>query len=359
MIGSKKHNIFSRPLLKIDDNSSVSVKVIATHLLKYFYSLKNFPEKYNHLFFSDIDKPPTHFAYLCPLCLVNGVLLESSISIGWHSEFSLDHFPPKSVGGFLETLVCKKCNNDAGGKYESELKEKMKQMSFNNRIFSSSLVGKAKINGVPGSYTSQLSIGADGKHEISLKPNPKAHTPLLDKFIEDSKRNFTSSIEVTMPIANEIKVSKSFLKAAYLFCFDYWGYEFVFSKTGEMIRKVLRDEIQYPAFTPTFWLREAIEISDTRFTPLGLCYLQKPKDCKCFVVNMLLEDNETNYKNLASVLIPNPTDTGWDDLKRIQDIFNDKFDKIEVSFAHVIDFSIVENVVDGYAQSWKKLIDSD
>lgn len=343
-------------------NTVVEQKDIENHFARFYPSLNCYLNKYAGSFFIDPKNILPHIAYLCPLCLKSGIIYEPSFGLGMHAEFSLDHFPPKSVGGFLKILVCKKCNNDAGGIYENSLKEKMRNMSFNKGIFSSHLNAKAKIitpSGdakIPGRYSSRLSIDEEGKIEISLKPKTSVPVPHLDKWIEDSKTDTNYKIELTVPVADESKVSKSLLKAAYLFCFDSWGYDFAYSESGEKIRKVLHDEIGYPAKTPSFWLRETIEKHEIPFTPLGLCYLKKPAECKCFMINMILEDITTGYKNLASVLIPNPTKEGWDDLARIQTYF-DANPETEISMAHVTDFTLHNGLLDGYHQSWLNLID--
>jgi hypothetical protein len=74
------------------------------------------------------------------------------------------------------------------------------------------------------------------------------------------------------------------------------------------------------------------------------------------MVNMALEDKGTGYKNLASVLIPNPTLTGWEDLRRIGNIFEHQLDSITISMAHVTDLSVRDRVNDGYTRAWKNLI---
>lgn len=343
-------------------DTCIAKEIIRDHFNQYNASLGQFPEKYLQLFFRDINLTEPHLAYLCPLCLHEGIIFAASLGLSMSSEFSLDHFPPESVGGFLKILVCKKCNNDAGGLFEKSLKEKMENMSFNNGIISAQRMAKAEIldhsgkNIIPGRYTTKITIGDGGMAEISLKPKSKDKMPLLDKWIEDSKTNHNYKIELTVPIADEIKVSKSFLKAAYLFCFHFWGYEFAFSMTGESIRKVLKGEAEYPCKTPTFWLRDSIVTNEIRYTSMGLCYLQRPFECQCFMVNMMLEDKGTGYKNIASVLVPNPTSTGWEDLRRIGKIIDQQSEKISIAMAHVETFSVRDGVLDGYSRSWNNLI---
>jgi hypothetical protein len=55
--------------------------------------------------------------------LKSGIIVEESICLGLHAEFSLDHFPPESIGGFQTLLVCKKSNNEAGKLHDFSLKQ--------------------------------------------------------------------------------------------------------------------------------------------------------------------------------------------------------------------------------------------
>jgi hypothetical protein len=346
-------------------DTSIPKEIIASHFNQYYPSLSQFPQNYLRLFFRDVNIIEQHLAYLCPICLCEGIIFAPSLGLGMSSEFSLDHFPPESVGGFLKILVCKKCNNDAGGLFEKSLKEKMENFSFNNGIISAQQMAKAEIldhSGnkiIPGRYTTKITISEDKMTEISLKPKSKDKIPLLDKWIEDSKTNLNYKIELTVPLADENKVSKSFLKAAYLFCFHSWGYEFAYSTTGENMRKVLKGEAEYPCKTPTLWLRDSIELNRIQYTPLGLCYLQRPLECRCFMVNMMLEDKGTGYKNIASILIPNPTPTGWEELKQVQAIFDTQPGLMDISMAHVTDFTVRDRVLDGYNKSWEKLVNDN
>ena len=324
---------------------------IKSHIQKYFPSLKLYGEKYLPLFYQNPNSAPEHFAYLCPLCIKNGMIFDRVNFFGSHSEFSLDHFPPESVGGFLKILICKKCNNDAGGMYEDSLKDLIATMAFNNNVKSAKRKAKAKISDIPGNYDISLTMNGNKKIEISLKPNEKSKTKLLDQWIGASKTNFDWKIDLTIPHVNNTKVSKALLKAAYLYCFHGWGYEFVFSYTGEMIRKVLSNEINYPLNNPSFWLGEA---GKNQRLPVGLCQLQSPSEWKSFMINMVLTDKETGFKELASVLIPGPDKEDWLYLGEIQKLLNGK-PIMDISMAHIVENYLGTNVYDGYSRCWKSL----
>jgi hypothetical protein len=49
-------------------------------------------------FFHDGDGKPVKGIYLCPLCLKNKIGMVGE-HLHFDEEFTLDHYPPKSVGG--------------------------------------------------------------------------------------------------------------------------------------------------------------------------------------------------------------------------------------------------------------------
>lgn len=337
----------------MEDATNIKPEIIKSHLLSYFKSLRNYPERYLHHFFVDTTNPPEHYAYLCPLCLNSGIIVEYSIGLGMHADFSLDHYPPESVGGFQKILVCKKCNNDAGRLYDFSLKEKIQHLAFAKKTPESTIRSKFNATNLTGNYPSTMTIDKNGKIEISLKPNKNMHAPFLDDFIDYSKENNDYKIELTQKIPDESKVSKGLIKTAYLTCFDLWGYEFIFSNTGEMIRKFLNGECEYPVLNPSFWLGDVAKFEVERF-PLGLCYLKEPLEWKSFIVNICLLDKESGFSEIASVLIPGPSKEDWDKLQAIQKSL-DGAPVTTISIAHVTENLLNDNVFDGYSKDWELL----
>lgn len=323
-------------------------EIISNFLYRFSVGLYAFNEHYLSLIFKDPSSVPKHAAYVCPLCTENFIVIGPSGETGWSSEFSLDHFPPESVGGFQTALVCKQCNNSAGRDYDFSLKQKMDRMSFDNKIAKSKINMKSAISDVTGYYPGFFTIRDDGEIEAVLKPNPKMHSPFLDNWISSSKEKLDWEATITIPIPDENKVSAALLKTAYLFCFDNWGYEFAYSSGARKIRDVLKKVENYPTKIPFSWVIESIKERNIPSFPMGVCEIQKPSDCKSFVVNILLINKETNYREIACVLMPNPEKTCWDGLAILQDKF-DKQDKIEVSMEHVKE--------GGYKVAWERLLE--
>ena len=238
---------------------AVPAELIEEHYKKYFPSLFQYPEKYCPLFFQEPGNAPDHLAYVCPLCVQKGFVTIKEVPFAFQGEFTKDHYPPENVGGNKYTLTCDTCNNSAGHQFESEMVKQMAVRSYNKKIRGANIPVKSAVDVIPGYYNSAIMIGDDGRLEISFKPKEKTKVPPLDNWLEQSKsdHNWVANITITDP--DEEKVSKSLLKAAYLYCFETWGYEFIYSYCGEMMRKVIKGELNYPLENPSFWLTDILK----------------------------------------------------------------------------------------------------
>jgi hypothetical protein len=325
---------------------SISTKMMSIHFSHFDQSLKCFPDKYHSLFFTNKGVIPQHFGYVCPICVTNCFMVDRD-GLHYTSDFSLDHFPPESSGGKLKILVCKKCNSEAGHLYDFSLKKKLEYISFNKKIPLSTLTAKSEITDVQGWYHSAMSIREDGETEISFKPNLKKKFPLLDNWIEESKNSFDWKANLTFGIPDDKKVSKALLKAAYLYCFLNFGYEFIYSSNGEFFRKVLNGEVEYPITVPTFWLDHETKIHKDLALPVGLCFIQKPHNWQSLIINLSLTLKDTGYKCTVPILIPNPTDTDFKQLIEVQKQIENNQEQ-EVSFVPLKNF-LRENIYDSYS----------
>src|SRR5437588_10584781 len=101
----------------------ISPEEVARYLALYTNSLKQYEAHYARFWHMQPEHPITYSGYLCPICLVNGFWLTPNDTLyTTPAKFSLDHYPPDSVGGFENVVVCKTCNNYAGTRYEASIK---------------------------------------------------------------------------------------------------------------------------------------------------------------------------------------------------------------------------------------------
>ena len=60
--------------MPVENKIGVKKEEVAKHFAGFSKSLKLYPDSYLPLIFNDPANPPEHLAYLCPLCLKNGLV---------------------------------------------------------------------------------------------------------------------------------------------------------------------------------------------------------------------------------------------------------------------------------------------
>jgi HNH endonuclease len=60
--------------------------------------------------------PTGEDCYICPLCFDVMLTVEEFET----KELTIEHVPPKALGGSELVLTCRKCNNDTDGKFDAE-----------------------------------------------------------------------------------------------------------------------------------------------------------------------------------------------------------------------------------------------
>ena len=332
-------------------NENIKKEVLENHFAHFSFSLYNFKEKYLPVIFPDIEIKTNHVAYLCPLCITNYIVVTTE-QIKFSSEFTIDHFPPQNVCGKGEILTCKTCNNNAG-KYEAELERKMNYEAFSNN-HPTSVIEKTTLNveNVKGFYKGFIKRNEDGTSTIDFRNISDKSTPYLKKWLNNEALGNEWSANLIIPVPQDKDILKALLKTAYLTCFVYWGYDFVFSNNAERIRNVLNDKGEYPIDTPSYWITEKINPTLFSQIPLGLCWIEKPIEMQTYVVNIPLKLND--YSVITSLLIPFSTKEGWDNLKDIES-YQKNNQAIEVSFK-MLEMSLLKNIFTGYSDAHLHLL---
>lgn len=288
-----------------------SQEVLKDHFIKYFQqSLIKYPKEYLNKVFGDTAEVPPHIVYLCPLCLENYIMLRNDnteLSIVT-TDFNLDHFPPDSVGGKNKILVCEPCNAKAGSAFDFMLKEKLKEEMFRRKVPNSRIQLRAVIEGLEGKFRGFIRFNADTNTEFSYNPEKKNEYLNSWSKTQESKKATISLFIKEITEGESFKVTKAFLKTAYLYGFHLWGYDFVFSENGTLIRKVLSNKLNYPLKLPAFW------IDDIANMPEGICLIEEPTQLSTHVVNIPMVSKELNYRAIASIILPPPEERGWEKL---------------------------------------------
>lgn len=298
-------------------NLSPSAERLKYHFQRYFPTLVEF-DRYQSLIFRPDTEVRPHFAYLCPLCMKNLVYFIKDDNLYTTSEFDDDHFPPESVGGRNKILVCKLCNSEAGRSFDFVFKKALHHRSYALGLPNATLELRAKISTIQGHYKGAITIDPDQQSAIAFFHNKK--TPLLNAWKESSATDHNYSVELTIFKLDDEKFGRALLKAAYLYCFQFWGYSFAYSANGANMRKVLAGELEYPVKSVASFQLEYKDVP----LPEGLCLLTEPVSWRTYAVNIPVVLKETGYRCTYTVLIPPPTQNGWEELAAIGNLLETK-----------------------------------
>lgn len=317
---------------------TITESIWRAHLKTYSHTLFEYIEHCIPLFSHDTKILSPYHLYVCPLCLKN-FFGESKKGIIGNAEFSLDHLPPKSVGGEFQIITCKRCNNQAG-EYEAELQKLIDFGSKPDKKYGSIFPKMMVKNKETGETFHAIVQHTPCNTSISFNEDAKKHNKDLKEFLTKLHSGKLKSVELFVPSPDLEKTAKAILKSAYLLCFAWWGYEFAFSKNAKMIRQVLNDEIKYPTRVPTIWRR-----SKDASIPQGISMLSKDGKREAFVVSFRVKGNNEDF--MASTLIPNPTAEGWEKLLVLDKFVKQK--ELTEFEATTLPRTIIRN---GYSIAW-------
>lgn len=282
---------------------NVTEEIWIRHLRNHSTTLHGHEDKLREILPNLLQDNPSQNTYLCPLCLKN-YFINTPDGIQGNSEFSLDHLPPESTGGKYKVLTCKKCNNDSGV-FEAEL-ERVVNFAIDKVNLDAFHIRKVKVNdSQTGNYIKGEIRHMNDKTDILFNEKAKKHDPNHISFLHRIHSTKNVKLELEIPLYNKAKIEKALLKSAYLICFLWWGYEFVFSKNAFLIREVLNDRMKYPVQVPLSWQNGA----------KGLSLVSIDNERIAFMVGIELIG--IDVKTIVNILIPNPTNLGLQALEQI------------------------------------------
>jgi hypothetical protein len=140
----------------------------------------------------------------------------------------------------------------------------------------------------------------------------KCNNEKLKRFLLEIHNGEHPQLQIFVGSPDLDKISRALLKSTYLICFVWWGYEFVFSRNTELIRKVFTKELVYPTRIPTVW-HQLKDQNDP--VPPRVSIVSKDGERLAFNVTIHLQSSSENFH--ADILIPNPTDNGWQKLAEL------------------------------------------
>lgn len=280
----------------------------------------------------------TEFEYgvLCPLCL--DVFQEKDLVPSRENHLTLEHNPPKSLGGKDNILTCKKCNNKSGHKTDVELLTYLLEKDF--KSFSPNSKHRTKLSTKDGAkVTADLSFDENGKMTLNIQSkysNPKEYK----SFIESEERGFfpiegefwkfaTKKINFNMNLpdnGNMRLASIALLKIGYLLGFERYGHIFLFNQNLDKVREQILNPDK-EIINETFWINyEFPEMF------IGVNIINKPSELICFLNTFVLKTKSRKLQ--ISIAFPGYYEEDANIYKNIKEKLCSKkggFEKMEIT----------------------------
>ena len=195
----------------------------------------------NHTYF-DLGKQAlsnvfkTEFpGYVCPICLGVFETVGNSTEGNWLTE---EHVPPKSIGGKVLCLTCRKCNCPAGGEIDAELAREKCSRSFIS-IDGQSRPAKLIVNGLALNIEQTWTDTRAHFHVLIERNDPKVVNAAKKILLE-----MPSGTELTLRdvVAYKPKdADVAYLKSAYLAAFAWLGYSYILRPALDRVRQQIKD----------------------------------------------------------------------------------------------------------------------
>jgi hypothetical protein len=184
--------------------------------------------------------------YFCPLCKrgFSRKALEAKV-------LTLEHVPPRSLGGKELLLTCKKCNSIAGHTVDSAVHARERQQEFFKALVSRTGKFEGDIKLKMGDETLNFVLVADGESRL-VQLRPRGNDPKAIKRLQDELERYV--VEKTWnrqkfnvsPVRGfhqwQSKVGD--LRIAYLLAFAAFGYFYAFNERLDPIREQLAEPEQ-------------------------------------------------------------------------------------------------------------------
>lgn len=175
-----------------------------------------------------LARPDAPRLYCCPICIRGFDSL---------NKLTIEHVPPKSVGGKTLVLTCKDCNNRSGYLLDAHVRKgrDMREIAQGRRET------WIKLNQFGHTITTKALFGPGGIFITGVpeKSDPEAHRSLfakLDEVAAKGSKDWQFSIELSVR-HNPWREAVGWLRVAYLYAFAALGYNFIMRPELNIIRE--------------------------------------------------------------------------------------------------------------------------
>jgi hypothetical protein len=240
---------------------------------------------------------------VCPLCMK--LFNRDGLRQIYNDSLTLEHIIPENLGGKKTILLCRKCNNETGGRVDNSYKEYQNAVSLLKKEDGASL----DVNVLIGD-----SLRSRGLLTYDKEKDGFSLDSIMDKYSYDKLKTIYSP---TKPIKLDLKFKSptiqkahvNLLKIAYLLAFQRLGYAYIMPG----VHNIVRDQINNPTI-PVIEKLSIITPFSQNYTP-GVYVVVEPKELTSLLVvfkikiknrtetkGVLLPSLLQKYSNLYSIL---------------------------------------------------------
>ena len=179
--------------------------------------------------------------YVCPICAKG--YDRHQLEAG---TLTLEHVPPKSLGGKGIVLTCKNCNSTAGHSVDAALANRREQNDCIEAIIRGEgcFSGKGKLE--MGGEIINIDLSVDDE-SIAIRPIKERNDPKKLAFLNNYMRKLANENQWNgekFNITPRVKYHRWFskvgdLRTAYLICFATFGYRYILSNMLSIVRQQL------------------------------------------------------------------------------------------------------------------------
>ncbi len=245
-------------------------------------------------------EPDADDIFICPLCFDKYFTREA---LEWDDVLTLEHVPPKSVGGHVQTLTCQACNNKSGGsKLDSQLALKLSYEDIVSGRSEEPLNAIATLN---DQIRLPVEVYREDNGNLFITPPAKIRSkskPQVDAFTE-SFMSGPKKIDFQFKLFSSTRANWAILRSAYLWAFSLFGYGFLINANLQAIR----GQINYP--TEQVLPTPGIIREDFPNEMLGTNIISSPEEARSYLVVFdIFSRNKT--KTRYGVFLPSPNRPG-------------------------------------------------
>jgi hypothetical protein len=246
--------------------------------------------------------------YVCPLC-ADG-FLEEMLDQRRRNPLTLEHLPPKSVGGKARILTCKKCNNYSGSNLDKLILNSLEAESFLKLKPNSSISTKLKIN---NKYylRSKAKLIQKEKYQLIFKIKQSRY---FNACLDEMKMDWRNTeINVSFNLPNKTNTAVALLRIGYILAFYYLGNRLLYEGSIHKIREaILNSDTVHLPHSGVYLLEESDSVSE------GIHLLVGPSEFRSYFI--IFRIKIASYSKMIAVPIPGPGEDGWKNYSKLQEL---------------------------------------